>query len=141
VSAPRPIVFDASVAVAWYAPEEGSARAAPLQRGPAPLFAPTLVQIEVANALLMRLRRRLPCPPDYPQAALKELRSGGVTFVPDTTLLDTAVALARRLAHPVYDCLYLALCRREEAMLATFDARLARHATQLAIPLWEPDSP
>jgi predicted nucleic acid-binding protein len=141
VSAPRPVVFDASVAVAWYAPEEGSARAAPLQRGPAPLLAPTLVQIEVANALLMRLRRRLPCPPGYPEAALDELRSGAVTFVPDATLLDAAMALAGRLLHPIYDCLYLTLARREEAVLATFDRRLAALATQLAIPLWEPDTP
>ena len=141
MSAPRPVVFDASVAVAWYAPEEGSARAAPLQRGSVPLFAPTLVQIEVANALMMRLRRRPPCPPGYPEAALNELRSGTVTFVPDATLLDAAMALAGRLLHPIYDCLYLTLARREEAMLATFDARLARHATALAIPLWDPDPP
>ena len=91
--------------------------------------------------MLTRLRRGQPMPPDYPEAALRTLRAGAVTFTSDATLLDVAVGLARRLAHPIYDCLYLALCRREEAMLATFDARLARHATALAIPLWEPEPP
>jgi predicted nucleic acid-binding protein len=134
------VVFDASVAVAWYAPDEGSARAAVLQGGLAPLLAPALVQLEVANALLMRRRRGLPSPPGYPESAVEELRSGGsVTFVPDAALLDGAMALGSRFLHPIYDCLYLTLARREEALLATFDRRLAALAAQLAIPLWEPD--
>jgi predicted nucleic acid-binding protein len=141
VNPPRPVVFDASIAVAWLVDEVESPKARRLPKGPSPLFAPTLVQLEVANALLMRLRRRLPCPPGYPEAALNELRSGAVAFVPDATLLDAAMALARRLLHPIYDCLYLTLARREEALLATFDRRLAALATQLAIPLWEPEPP
>ena len=39
-----------------------------------------------------------------------------------------ALALACHLDHPVYDCLYLALARREAAMLLTAD----QHVLQLA---------
>lgn len=136
-----PVVCDASVAVAWYVPETQSAAARPLQGGALPLLAPTLLLAEVANALLSRIRRQEPVPPGAPEVVLHELRSGAVAFTPDTELLDSAVPLARRLGHPVYDCFYLALCRREEAMLATFDARLARLADALAIPLWLPETP
>lgn len=135
-----PVVCDASVTVAWYVAEVQSAAARPLQSGAAPLLAPTLLLAEVANALLSRIRRRQSVPPGAPEVVLHELRSGAIAFTPDTELLNSAVPIARRLGHPVYDCLYLALCRRKEAMLATFDARLARLAEALAIPLWSPDT-
>jgi predicted nucleic acid-binding protein len=38
------------------------------------------------------------------------------------------LALACHLDHPVYDCLYLALARREAAILLTDDQRLQRLA-------------
>jgi predicted nucleic acid-binding protein len=141
VSPPRAVVFDASIAVPWLVDRAASPKARHLAEGPNPLFAPALVQIEVANALLMRMRRGLPSPPDYPETAVNELRAGGITFAPDAELLDGAMALARRLLHPIYDCLYLTLARREEAMLATFDRRLAALAARLAVPLWDPETP
>jgi predicted nucleic acid-binding protein len=134
-----PVVPDASVAVAWYVEEPESTRAAQLQSGSVPLMAPTFLQVEVANVMVMHMRRRKPIPLDYPEAALRELRSGGIAWTPDSLLIDSAAAIARRHLHPVYDCLYLALARREEAMLATFDRRLAALAEALAIPLWSPD--
>lgn len=134
-----PIVCDASIAVAWCVDEPGSPGARRLQAGPAPLLAPTILLVEVGNALLARLRRGERDPPDHPGTSLGVLRSGTIAFTPDPDLLDSAMAIARRLGHPIYDCFYLALCRRAEAALATFDARLARHATTLAVPLWRPE--
>jgi predicted nucleic acid-binding protein len=136
-----PVVCDASVAVAWYVPEVRSAAARPLQGGAAPLLAPTLLLAEVANALLSRIRRRQPVPRGAPEVVLHELRNGAIALTPDLELLDGAVLIAQRLGHPIHDCFYLALCRREEAMLASFDARLARLAESLAIPLWSPETP
>jgi predicted nucleic acid-binding protein len=136
-----PVVCDASVAVAWYVPEVQSVAARPLQGGAAPLLAPGLLLTEAANALLNRIRRRAPVPPGAPEVVLHELRTGAIAFTPNTELLDSAVPIARRLGHPVHGCLYLALCRREEAMLATFDAGLSRLAETLAIPLWSPGTP
>ena len=135
-----PVVCDASVTVAWYADEAQSSSARRLQSGRAPLLAPTILLAETANALLSRIRRGLPTPSGYPEAALHVLQGGLIAFTNDIALLDGAMAIGRRLGQPIYDCFYLALCRREEAMLATFDARLARHATTLAVQLWSPDT-
>ena len=43
---------------------------------------------------------------------------------PDRQLQAEALALACHLDHPVYDCLYLALARREAATLVSADRRL-----------------
>jgi predicted nucleic acid-binding protein len=43
---------------------------------------------------------------------------------PDRHLQAEALALACHLDHPVYDCLYLALARREAATLVSADGRL-----------------
>lgn len=137
----KPIVVDASAATAWYLEEAESAVARRLQGGPHPLLAPDFLLLEVANALITRMRRRLPTPPGYPEAALAELRSGAIEWIPAGALTENAVSLAARTLHPVYDCLYLALCRQREASLATFDRRLAMLAITLAIPLWSPEAP
>ena len=50
---------------------------------------------------------------------------------PDRHLQVEALALACHLNHPVYDCLYLALARREAAFLLTADQRLQRLADQV----------
>ena len=42
-----------------------------------------------------------------------------------------ALALACHLNHPVYDCLYLALARREAAAVLTADKRLMALAEQV----------
>jgi predicted nucleic acid-binding protein len=39
--------------------------------------------------------------------------------------------LARRLSHPVSDCVYLALAERERARFVTADQRLLRRAVSL----------
>ncbi len=132
------VVVDASVAVPWYVEEPATPRAVPLQLGSDILLAPGFLLLEVASAILKRQRRGIPTAADYPEAALRELRASPIAFTPDDVLLDAAAAVSRTLRHPFYDCLYLALARREEALLATFDERLRDCARYLAVPLWEP---
>jgi predicted nucleic acid-binding protein len=50
---------------------------------------------------------------------------------PDRHLQVEALALACHLNHPVYDCLYLALARREAAAVLTADKRLMALAEQV----------
>jgi predicted nucleic acid-binding protein len=50
---------------------------------------------------------------------------------PDRHLQVEALALACHSDHPVYDCLYLALARREAAVLLTADQKLMALATQV----------
>lgn len=133
-----PVVCDASVVVAWVVDEADSAAARSLPRGRAPLLAPSLLLLEVANALLSRRRRGEADPPGHLAATLNELRAGSIAYTGVAALLDSAATIAERESHPIYDCIYLALARRQEALLATFDRRLATLAQRLAIPLWSP---
>ena len=50
---------------------------------------------------------------------------------PDRHPQAEALALACHLDHPVYDCLYLALARREAALLLTADQRLLQLAARV----------
>jgi predicted nucleic acid-binding protein len=50
---------------------------------------------------------------------------------PDRHLQAEALALACHLGHPVYDCLYLSLARREAATLITTDRRLQQLAVRV----------
>ena len=50
---------------------------------------------------------------------------------PDRHPQAEALALASHLDHPVYDCLYLALARREAALLLTADQRLLQLAARV----------
>jgi len=52
---------------------------------------------------------------------------------PDRQLQAEALALACHLNHPVYDCLYLALARREAATLISTDRRL-RNLAERVLP-------
>lgn len=130
----RPIagscVIDASVALKWVLQEEGSDAAAALLDG-RPLFAPGLLRIEVANALWSATRRgRLTS--DEAADALDltlraPLRSGG----PDRDFAARALQLAELLAHPVYDCVYLALAMRCEVPVITADRRFVDAAASV----------
>jgi predicted nucleic acid-binding protein len=134
------VVLDTSVVLPWLVEEDQSDLARRLPVSGMSLLAPEFLLLELANAFVMRQRRGRPNPPGYPEAGLVEIRSGGINWTSDAVLLDSAMAIARRHLHPVYDCLYFALARREEAMLATFDRRLTLLAERLAIPLWSPET-
>ena len=122
------IVVDASVAVKWIAPEAGSDAALTLVSR-SDLIAPDLLLIEVANAVrrkvkdgelaheqgrlgLLRISQRI------------ELRASTVDVV------MRAFNIALLMAHPVYDCIYLALAESTSSNLVTFNDELGGLATQ-----------
>ena len=117
----RPAVFDASVVVRPFLPVEGAERALLATRRFA-MVAPSLLLVEAANAFWKYVRRGI-APLEDCQAALRHL-SGYADLRPDMGLYDDALELAARLEHPVYDCLYLALARREAYPLISADRRL-----------------
>jgi predicted nucleic acid-binding protein len=130
------IVVDASVAVKWVIPEVLSDQAESL-RGPADrLLAPDLLLPEAANALWKKLTRREITAREAAQA-IDLLIESGLDLRPSAPLLGRALALARRLRHPVYDCIYVALAQAEGATLITADqrllARVARARTRVAM--------
>lgn len=101
------------------------------QVGQAPLvLAPELMLTEVANAL-WTLQRSAGLPDMDPQQLLADAADLVDQIEPYRHLQVEALALACHLNYPVYDCLYLALARREAALLLTADQRLQRLADQV----------
>jgi predicted nucleic acid-binding protein len=114
------LVIDASVALKWVLAEPGQAAADALLDED--LIAPSLWLLEAANALWRRAQRG-ELSADEAEERLSELFNAPVTAVPIEDDLSAAAALAQRLGHPVYDCLYLALALREQTQVVTADRR------------------
>jgi hypothetical protein len=98
--------------MSWYADEARSAAAARLQGGRYSLVSPMFLQVEIASPLNLQISRGLPRPADHPTAVLREPRSGGIAWTPDTEPVDGAMAIARR----------------GDAMIATFGHRPCHRA-------------
>ncbi|CAN7604446.1 type II toxin-antitoxin system VapC family toxin [Caulobacter sp. LjRoot300] len=126
------LVIDASVALKWVLAEPGQDAADALLDED--LIAPSLWLLEAANALWRRnLRGELSA--GEAEERLSELFNAPVTSIPIEDDLSMAAALAQRLGHPVYDCLYLALAVREQTQVVTADRRfwtIAQTAPDLA---------
>ena len=116
-------IVDASVAVKWVVPEPLSDQADRLLGSDEILMAPDLLMVEAANTLWKKTRRRELSAAEAGRA-LAVLAESGLVVHPAHPLLARALAMAQQLAHPVYDCVYLALAERERATLITADERL-----------------
>ena len=123
-------VLDASAAVRLILGDPAAAPLAQLLREAALVLAPELMLTEVANTL-WKLQRAQQLAELDPQQLLADARDLVDQVEPDRHLQAEALALACHLNHPVYDCLYLALARREAASLISADQRLLRLAAQV----------
>lgn len=117
------VVVDASVAFKWFVPDEQLAReaGAVLTSDPV-LLAPDFLVAEVCNIAWrsVRLGRIPPRQADSIAAVV----AGFFSSLTATSLLaPRAIAIARELDHPVYDCLYLALAEAHQTTLVTADTR------------------
>ena len=121
------LVVDASVAVKWVVPEEGSTAAVALREHESHLIAPSLVIAEICNALWKKALRG-EINKHEAISALHLAVSHFAEFVPLDGFRKTALELAIDLRHPIYDCFYLALAERERCPLVTADARLVAAA-------------
>ena len=112
------IVIDASSAfVMLGAPE----RVAPFLAVATDLLAPELIVAELLNARWKVMRAGAVAPTvDNLLGLVARLR-----FVESTAYGADAAALAERLDHPVYDCLYAVIAARQTARLLTADRRFA----------------
>ncbi|MGH6898921.1 MAG: type II toxin-antitoxin system VapC family toxin [Geminicoccales bacterium] len=124
-------MVDASVAVKWFAPEPDEAAARAVLEDARPLVAPALARVEVAAALVKKAQRR-EMPAEACARALelwrRSLAADRPVLVADELDLETGCNLALDLAHPLPDCLYLALSIRLGVPLVTADHRFARRA-------------
>ena len=126
------LVIDASVAVKWFVPERDRVFADRLIDGRDDLIAPDVLLVEAANAF-WRVCRRGEMSAKQTTAALSDLANGVLSLHPSRPLVAAALSLAHKLAHPVHDCLYVALAEREEAGLVTADGRLHQSLRKSAL--------
>jgi predicted nucleic acid-binding protein len=116
-------VLDASVAVKWLVTEHLSEAAVRLLGTSHSLIAPDLMFVEAANALWALSERGDFGNADLEQALDTLLLAPVAVPVSLHDLLPSAIRLASDLAHPVYDCCYLALGLRNGAPVVTADER------------------
>jgi predicted nucleic acid-binding protein len=86
--------------------------------------APGFLLVEGANTL-WKLHRLAGYPVERVRARLGRLYELPITLEPDASLLPSALDIALRLPHSIYDCLYLALAIELDCAVLTADKRLA----------------
>ena len=125
------LVIDASMALAWIYAREKPAEAECADRAlqatiEMATMVPSLWHIEIANALLVGERRKIITEAqtmDY-LARLARLPIAADDATP-ATRQDQVMGLAREHGLTAYDATYLDLALRMDAVLATFDGKLA----------------
>jgi predicted nucleic acid-binding protein len=115
------LVVDASVAVKWYLPEQGSREANVILRSSDRLLAPDLLVTELGNVLWKKVRRGELLPADAAQIAQAFVVRCPVDLRPSSVLLPAALDVATRFDRTLYDALYLALAVAETCPLVTAD--------------------
>ncbi|HET6522540.1 MAG TPA: type II toxin-antitoxin system VapC family toxin, partial [Geminicoccaceae bacterium] len=107
----------------WFVYEEGSDEARVLVEAGESLIAPDLVIAESCN---VAWKKRRTGQMTREQAELLTGQLAGVfdLLFPSSPFAARALAMAEILAHPVYDCFYLALAEQVGVQVVTADARL-----------------
>lgn len=114
------VVVDASTVVPLFVSERFSPEATALRAAEASWIAPDLIFAETANVLWKKWRRG-EITARHGDATLKLLVEALDEIVPSGIVVARAAEMARGLAHPVYDCLYLACAEAVDAPLVTAD--------------------
>jgi predicted nucleic acid-binding protein len=136
----RAFVADASVAVGWVHParstDETSAMLDAIADG-ATLEVPSLWPLEVANALIVLVRRRKLTESDR-RAGLGWLRGLRLRLDHDTASLAFSRLSDLAAAHQVsvYDAAYLELAQRRHLVLGCKDGPLRTAARRAGVRLW-----
>jgi predicted nucleic acid-binding protein len=136
----RSFIADASVAIGWVHPAQATADTAAMLEaiaGGATLEVPALWPLEVANALLVLVRRRKLTEGER-QAGLGWLR--GLPVRIDHEMASVAFSRLSELAAAhqlsVYDAAYLELAQRRKLSLGCKDGPLRKAAKPAGVSLW-----
>lgn len=131
-------VLDCSVAISWCLVDENNPTAnAILAIMPdAEAFVPGIWSLEIANVLLVALRRNR-MTQDQSEEAITLLQSLliQVDTATDANALGATLTLGRQEGLAAYDAAYLELALRLGLPLATIDQRLAEAATRCGVDL------
>ncbi len=130
------LVVDSSIALSWCLPDEHGPATDQIQQTVAELGAlvPGHWPLEVANALLMAVRRRR-IDAGFRAAALRDLAALPIALDAETSAHAWHDTLRLAEAHnlTVYDAAYLELARRAKLPLATLDRELIAAARALGL--------
>ena len=132
------IVVDASAVVKWFFNEPFSDEAISLLHKGCKLFAPDILQTEVANALCRRAVKNEVSKEQVEQHLerwYKIIPRTTFSFITTYTLLLDASKIALKFNHRLPDCLYLALAQKNSYSLASFDVKQKEIAQHLNITL------
>lgn len=127
-----PVVLDASAAVRIALKGPGAIRAARVTQSSTKVVVPSLLGVEVANALWKYIRAG-DLSIERAQDALSVAQRLADVTVHDGELLTEALDEAARRNHPVYDMLYAVLARRQAATLVSFDERLRKVSKRMGV--------
>lgn len=137
----RTFVADASVAIGWVHPAQATTQTAAMLdaiAGGATLEVPALWPMEIANALLVLVRRRK-LSENERQTALGFLR--GLRLRIDYEAASIALSRLSDLAAAhqlsVYDAAYLELAQRRHRVLGCKDGPLRTAAKRAGVDLWD----
>ncbi len=123
------VVVDASVGLKWVVDEALSLEAITLVNAHS-LHVPDLFWVEAANALASKVRRG-ELERGAATDAWLDLVEAPLETVPCTPKrVEAALELAHDLAHPVYDCVYLATALELGGTFVTADRRLGARLAQ-----------
>jgi predicted nucleic acid-binding protein len=137
----RAFVADASVAIGWVHPAQATRQTAAMLDAiadGATLEVPALWPLEVANALIVLVRRRK-LSENERQAGLGWLR--GLRMRVDHEMASLALSRLSELATAhqlsVYDAAYLELAQRRTLVLGCKDGPLRKAAKHAGVSLWD----
>lgn len=116
-------VVDASVAAKWFIPEPGAEQAKHLLTPRHTLIAPDLLWIDFAK-IAWKLVRREMLHRSEAERWIVDIEEFPVEVHESAPLLMDALRLALDRERSVYDCVYLALALRHDAVVITADERL-----------------
>jgi len=134
-----PFVTDASVGIGWIHPSQSTDLTRSLleeAKHGAPVHVPALWHLEMANALLVAVRRKLMAETQR-QIGLALLSQLRVIVDDETSRLafSTISELAEKHSLSVYDAAYLELARRKSLPLGTRDEPLQAAAKKSGVKL------
>lgn len=133
------VVVDASVAAAWFLPDEATpfTEAALLASATAEVWVPALWLLEIGN-LFISAQRRKRITPEQRQALVQAAAALRLRVDREPVDMVALDALAARHGLTTYDATYLELALRRALPLATLDAAVSKAMKGAGVPPFQP---